>query len=82
MAKKNRDLLVLFKQELNSPNALEREVEGLNMLLSNAEKIDNFAAAHELIDLNAYKMINNILEIKKAIRREKKYPFIFLNNKN
>ncbi len=82
MNKSNRDLLVLFKQDLMTPQAIEHEVGWLHELLFNVERIDNFVTAHELIDLNKYKITNNIVEIKKMVRRKKELPFVFMNNKN
>ncbi len=82
MNKSNRDLLVLFKQELMTPQAIEHEVGWLHELLFNVERIDNFITAHELIDLNKYKITNSGIEIKKMVRRKKDHPFLFLNNKN
>jgi len=38
MNKLNRDLLVLFNQELMTPQAIEHEVELLHQLLYNVEK--------------------------------------------
>jgi hypothetical protein len=38
MNKSNRDLLVLFKEELMSPQAIEHEVEMLHELLYDVEK--------------------------------------------
>lgn len=82
MNKSNRDLLVLFKQELMTPQAIEHEVSWLHELLFQVERMDNFIRAHELIDLNRYKITNTDLDIKKNVRRKKDQPFVFLNNKN
>jgi len=82
MNNSNRDLLVLFKQELMSPQAIEKEVCWLHQLLYQVERIDNFVRAHEIIDLVKYKVTNKPVEIKKYVRQRKDQPFIFLNNKN
>lgn len=78
----NRDLLVLFKQELMTQQAMEHEVSLLHDLLYHVERLDNLVAAHELIDLNKYKIITKQVLIKKYLRTGKEKPFIFLNNKN
>ena len=78
----NRDLLVLFKQELMTQQAMEHEVSLLHDLLYNVERLDNLVAAHELIDLNKYKIISKQILIKRYLRIGKEKPFVFLNNKN
>ena len=82
MNKSNRDLLVLFKEELMSPQAIEHEVELLHELLYSVEQIDNLVTAHEVINLNNYKIQNQYNIIRNTIRRKELKPFIFLNNKN
>jgi hypothetical protein len=78
----NRDLLVLFKQELKSPQAIEREVSWLHGLLYTVEKTENLVHAHELIDLCKYKIIRQSHLINRFLRSGKEKPFVFLNNKN
>ena len=78
----NRDLLVLFNQELMSPQAIEHQVDLLHELLFDVERMDNLVVAHEIIDLNKYKVINNVVKIKETIRRQELKPFVFLNCKN
>jgi hypothetical protein len=78
----NRDLLVLFNQELMSPQAIEHQVDLLHELLYDVERMDNLVVAHEIIDLNKYKIINNHIKLKETIRRQDLKPFIFLNCKN
>ena len=79
----NRDLLVMFKQRAMSQQDIDREVVLLNELLFNTERLDNFVRAHEILDLNKYKIIKNGVDIKKILRQKKlTKPFIFLNNKN
>ncbi len=78
----NRDILVLFKQELMTPQAMEREVTLLHDLLYNVERLDNVVAAHELLDLNKYKVISKHMIIKNYLRSGKEKAFVFLNNKN
>ena len=78
----NRDLLVMFNQELMSPKAIEQQVELLHELLLEVERMENLAIAHEVIDLNKYKVINKYTVIKDTIRMEELKPFIFLNCKN
>ena len=82
MNKANRDLLVLFKEELMSPQAIEHEVEMLHELLYHVENIDNICTAHEIIDLNKYRVRTQRHVIREAIRRKELKPFVFLNNKN
>lgn len=78
----NRDLLVLFNQELMSPQAIEHQVDLLHELLYDVERMDNLVIAHEIIDLNKYKVINNHIKLKETIRRQELKPFVFLNCKN
>jgi len=82
MNKFNRDLLVLFKEELMSPQAIEHEVELLHELLYDVEKIENLIASHEVINLNNYKIQHNPNIIRKTILKKELKPFIFLSNKN
>jgi hypothetical protein len=77
-----RDLLVLFNQELMSPQAIEHEVELLHELLYHAEHLDNLINAHEIIDLNKYKVSNKYKALRTALNQSELKPFVFLNNKN
>jgi hypothetical protein len=82
MNKFNRDLLVLFKEELMSPQAIEHEVELLHELLYDVEKIENLITSHEVINLNNYKIQHNPNIIRNTILKKELKPFIFLSNKN
>ena len=82
MNKSNRDLLVLFKEELMTPQAIEHEVEMLHELLFSVEKIENLVIAHEVINLNNYRIQNQFISVRNTIRRKELQPFVFLNNKN
>ncbi len=78
----NRDLLVMFNQELMSPQAIENEVELLHELLFTVERLDNLVTVHEVIDLNKYRVIKREDAVRKIIRLQELKPFIFLNCKN
>ena len=78
----NRDLLVLFNQELLSPQAIEHEVEMLHELLFTVERLDNLVIAHEIHDLNKYKVINKAITVRNTIHNQELKAFIFLNCKN
>ncbi len=82
MNKFNRDLLVLFKEELMNPQAIEHEVEMLHELLYCVEKMDNLIVAHEIINLNKYKILSDKKIIRETLRQSELKPFVFLNNKN
>ena len=82
MSKPNRDLLVLFNQELMTPQAIEHEVELLHELLCMVEQLDNLVLAHEIIDLNKYKVINKANILRSVFHQQELKPFIFLNCKN
>ena len=79
----NRDLLVMFRQQAMTQHDIDKQVSQLNNMLFTTERLDNFVAAHEVLDLNRYKIINNPVEIKKLIRQKKlTKPFVFFSNKN
>lgn len=82
MNNSNRDLLVLFNQELMTPQAIEHEVEQLHVILYSVECIDNIIAAHEVIDVNKYKIFNTAQQLRAIIRQRELKPFVFLNCKN
>lgn len=78
----NRDLLVLFNQELMTPQSIEHEVELLHQLLYSIEKIENLITAHEVIDLNKYKVSNTPFVLRRIFRQKELKSFVFLNCKN
>ena len=82
MNKSNRDLLVLFKEDLMSPQSIEHEVELLHELLYGVERLENLVVAHEVINLNKYKIQSDFNTVRDAIRHKELKPFVFLNNKN
>ena len=73
----------MFKQRAMSQQDIDRQVMQLNDLLFTTERLDNFVRAHEIIDLNKYKLVKNPVDIKKILREKKlSKPFLFLFNKN
>jgi hypothetical protein len=82
MNKAKRDLLVLFNQTVMSPNAIKYEVEQLHNLLNETERTDNLIKAHEIINVNAYKISNSYLTLFTFLKSKKQKPFVFLNCKN
>jgi len=78
----NRDLLVMFNQELMSPKAIEHQVELLHEMLYQVESVDNMAVSHEVIDLNRYKVSADPLTVKSTMREKSHKPFVFLNCMN
>lgn len=82
MNNSNRDLLVLFNQELMTPQAIEQEVEMLHGILYTVENIDNIVTAHEVIDVNKYRIFNTPQHLRGIIRQRELNPFVFLSCKN
>lgn len=78
----NRDLLVLVKNDHLNEKAIEVELERLNQLLFNYETIQTLCKAHEVFDLNVYKIHSQFKLLKKVISKKHLKPFEFLFNKN
>jgi hypothetical protein len=76
----NRDIMVMFRHESMSEQAIQKEVENLNKILIQAESHESFCTAHELVNRNA------ITSDRKKIIKEAAFytlrPFKFLLNKN
>lgn len=62
--------------------AIEHEVEQLHQLLYTIEGIDNLIVAHEVLDLNKYRVIDKAPLLRRLIRQRELKPFVFLNCKN
>jgi hypothetical protein len=82
MKSPNRDLLVLLKDETMSEQAIEQEVEKLNTMLFRLERSAYFCNAHELIDMNKFKVIHDSRQILQFAREKEQKPFVFLCNLN
>lgn len=82
MKTKNRDLLVLLKDDFRTAQALENELEQLNELLLKTETISNFCIANEILDFNRYKIYQQYKRIVKVLNQDKLRPFQFICNKN
>jgi len=78
----NRDLLVLFNQELMTPQAIEHEVEMLHEMLYTVERMDNLMVAHEIIDLKKNRVTNKKIRLRNIFQKQVLKPFVFLNCKN
>ena len=77
-----RDLLVMLNNEHRSQQAIDHEVEWLHDVLFHIEELDNFCKAHEVLDLNRHRVINNITKLRKIVIRKTMKAFEFVNNKN
>ena len=53
----DRDLLVLMKDEFVTEQFMAYELEKLNDLLYQYETLETFCVAHEVFDLNSYKIL-------------------------
>lgn len=82
MIDRNRDLLVLIKDEFKNEQAIENELEQLNELLHTTETMDNYCIAYEVIDLNKYKIFNQYKKIVQVLSQKQLKPFQFICNKN
>ena len=82
MNNSNRDLLVLFNHDLMTPKAIEQEVEMLHEILYTVECLDNVIAAHEVIDVNGYRIYNAPKQLRQVFRQKELKPFVFINCKN
>ncbi|MFI5123754.1 MAG: hypothetical protein ACHQDF_00435 [Chitinophagales bacterium] len=78
----DRDLLVLMKDEFATEQFMAFELEQLNDLLYQYETPENFCVAHEIFDLNNYKILRGSRYIQRIVRQQEMKPFQFLCNKN
>ena len=78
----DRDLLVLMKDEFATEQFMAFELEQLNDLLYQYETLENFCVAHEVFDLNNYKILSGSKYIQRIVRQQEMKPFQFLCNKN
>jgi len=76
----NRDLLLLYKEEVYNDDLLQKEVECLHEILMRVECNDNFCLAHELMTRN--RITRKAKHIIKSIASPELKPFNFLINKN
>lgn len=82
MTKPNRDLLILNKQFSYASFDRDREENLLHTILQKIEKFENFARAHEVINIHRNKIFRNTADIKLFLVAVPVKPFVFLNNCN
>ena len=78
----NRDLLVLVKDDRLNQDAIELELERLNRLLMIFETLEKLCIAHEVFDMNRYRIMRKDVKIRSIIAQKELKPFVFLFNKN
>lgn len=82
MKTSSRDLLVLLKDDEMSNQAIEQEVEQLNDMLYQVESADSFCVANEIIDMNKFKLVQDMGSLVQLMYETELKPFVFLYNKN
>ena len=82
MKNANRDLLVLVKDAYTNKEAMQYELQQLNMLLVNFETLESFCIAHEVFDIQKYRVLTKKSQLQKIIEKETLKPFMFICNKN
>lgn len=78
----NRDLLILFNQELMTPGAIEQAIERIHEILYDVERVDNLALSHEVIDINRNGVKRERFIVRRHLRSRELQPFVFLNCRN
>ena len=76
----NRDLLLLYKEEVYNDDLLQKEVECLHEILMRVERDDVFCRTHELVTRTH--VTQKQKAILKAIAWHELKPFYFLISKN
>ena len=82
MKNSNRDLLVLVKDAYTNKEAMQYELQQLNLLLVNFETLESFCLAHEVFDLQKYRILTKKAQLQKIIEKDTLKPFVFICNKN
>lgn len=82
MKNANRDLLVLVKDAYTNKEAMQYELQQLNMLLVNFETLESFCIAHEVFDIQKFRILTKKSQLQKIIERDTLKPFMFICNKN
>lgn len=82
MKNSNRDLLVLVKDAYTNNEAMQFELQQLNMLLVNFETLESFCIAHEVFDIQKFRVLTKRSQLQKIIEKETLKPFMFICNKN
>jgi len=82
MKNSNRDLLVLVKDAYTDQEAMQYELQQLNLLLVNFETLESFCIAHEVFDIQKYRILTKKSQLQKIIEKEPLKPFVFICNKN
>ncbi|HTN37665.1 MAG TPA: hypothetical protein VL053_11365 [Arachidicoccus sp.] len=77
----NRDLIILSRYAQTGGAAFEEEVRAIHHMLYHVEGTDRYCRAHEVIDVNHYRIIQKDYLVRKIISDRIK-PFVFLFNKN
>ncbi len=76
----DRDLLVLFRNEFMSQQAIDQEVDCLNKILRHTDLPHEFCKAHELVRRN--RITQKTEKLLEAFRQPLLKPFWFLISKN
>ena len=82
MKNANRDLLVLVKDAYTNKEAMQYELQQLNMLLVNFETLESFCIAHEVFDIQKFRVLTKRSQLQKIIEKDTLKPFMFICNKN
>lgn len=82
MKNANRDLLVLVKDAYTNKEAMQYELQQLNTLLVNFETLESFCIAHEVFDIQKFRVLTKRSQLKKIIEKDTLKPFMFICNKN
>ena len=80
MKDRQRDLLVLLRNEFMSEQAIEQEVENLNSILLEVESTESFCISHELV--TRHRITSRKNRIIRATQQIVLPSFYFLLNKN
>jgi len=80
-AHNNRDLIILSRFMDTDTAAFEQQVRCIHEMLYLVEGTEQFCQAHEVIDLNHYRILQKGYLVRKIISDPIK-PFVFLFNKN
>ncbi len=82
MKKKERELVIILKNESDLDFMDDAGIYSLNAVLNKVEKSALRYRTYEIININKGKIITSPVTIKDNLRLKEPKPFIFLYNKN